>query len=98
MSGCSVNSGATPSGVWPVKIVGTASVVKPAIVVWFRYQVAWPASRARFGNRTASIAPDASMIDAVGSSSSTISTTGAALALRGDRLEVVGSSTQVAGR
>ena len=32
-------------------------VVKPDWVVWFRYQVASPASRARFGKRTASIAP-----------------------------------------
>ena len=81
LSGCCVNSGATGSGLLPVKIVGTAVFVNPDWVVWFRYQVASPANRARFGKRTASMAPSASMIDAVGSSSRTIRTTGAAVPL-----------------
>ena len=99
MSGCSVNSGATPSsGVWPVKIAGTASVVKPAWSCGSGTTSPRPASRARFGKRTASMR--AGRVD---------DRRGGQLvehdqhhrrrpAARGGRLELVGRSTQVAGR
>ena len=51
-------------------------VVCSCTVVAFRYQVESSARRAKFGYRTASISPAAFMSEVVGSSSSTIQTTG----------------------
>ena len=71
--------GSVPArGCSPVSCAGTAAAVESLTVVALRYQVDSRASRAKFGNSSASILPSASASVDCGSSSSTTRTIGTA--------------------
>jgi hypothetical protein len=77
LRGWSCAVGSVPArGCSPVSCAGTAAAVESLTVVALRYQVDSRASRAKFGNSSASILPSASASVDCGSSSSTTRTIG----------------------